>query len=142
MYLQFRTRLHRLIGMHSFWKPIQGPVYDWPLTVCDSRTVDYDSDTVAMDVVAQAYTNENTRISHNASHRWYYWDALMENEAVLFLQSDSDAEDRAGNSFVSLLASDANIDAGVPHTAFVHPRASDYAQCRQSIEARIFAYFE
>lgn len=35
----------------SLWRPIKGPVYDLPLTVCDRSTVDDESQTTAMDIV-------------------------------------------------------------------------------------------
>ncbi|GIJ83201.1 hypothetical protein Asppvi_001720 [Aspergillus pseudoviridinutans] len=46
----------------SLWKPIRGPVYDFPLTLCDRRTVDYASQATAMDIVTRDYVNENARI--------------------------------------------------------------------------------
>ncbi|GAQ39216.1 hypothetical protein AtubIFM56815_007665 [Aspergillus tubingensis] len=110
----------------NLWKPIRGPVYDFPITVCDRRTVDYASQTTAMDIVARDYVNENTRIYYDEKHKWYYWHGLQANEVIAFVQADS----RAENS------------AGVPHTAFKDPRNSDSTQLRESIEARVFVYFD
>ncbi|GKZ25984.1 hypothetical protein AbraIFM66951_001983 [Aspergillus brasiliensis] len=109
----------------NFWKPIRGPVYDFPITVCDRRTVNYASQTTAMDIVARDYVNENTRIYFDENHKWYYWHGLQADEVVAFVQADSQAENRAG----------------VPHTAFRDPRVNDTTQLRESIEARVFVYF-
>ena len=56
-----------------------------------------------MDVVTQHYVNENTRIYYDTAHQWYYWEGLTEDEAIVFLQSDSDAKDKAGK-YLFLLA--------------------------------------
>lgn len=80
----------------SLWKPIRGPVYDFPLTLCDRRTVDYASQATAMDIVARDFANENTRIYFDEKHKWYYWHGLQVDEVIAFIQADSEAENRAG----------------------------------------------
>jgi hypothetical protein len=110
----------------NLWKPIRGPVYDFPLTLCDRRTVDYASQTTAMDIVSHIYINENTRVYFDDKHEWYYWHGLQADEVIAFIQADSAAEDRGG----------------VPHTAFLDPRIGDGEQLRESIEARVFVFFE
>ena len=80
----------------SLWKPIRGPVYDFPLTLCDRRTVDYASQATAMDIVTSDYVNENTRIYFDEKHKWYYWHGLQVDEVIAFIQADSQAENRAG----------------------------------------------
>lgn len=54
-----------------------------------------------MDLVTNHYENENTRIYYDAAHQWYYWEGLREDEVLVFMQSDSDAEDRAGKESLS-----------------------------------------
>ncbi|KAJ4374649.1 hypothetical protein N0V86_007522 [Didymella sp. IMI 355093] len=80
----------------SFWKPIKGPVYDFPLTLCDRRTVDYATQTTAMDIVTFNSINENTRVYFDKKHEWYYWHGLQVDEVIAFVQADSDAENSAG----------------------------------------------
>jgi hypothetical protein len=84
------------LGIISFWKPIKGPVYDFPLTLCDRRTVDYASQTTAMDIVTFNSINENTRVYFDEKHEWYYWHGLQVDEVIAFIQADSDAENSAG----------------------------------------------
>jgi hypothetical protein len=84
------------LGITSFWKPIKGPVYDFPLTLCDRRTVDYASHTTAMDIVTFNSINENTRVYFDEKHEWYYWHGLQVDEVIAFIQADSDAENCAG----------------------------------------------
>ena len=85
-----------LFDLNSLWKPIKGPVYDFPLTLCDRRTVDYATQTTAMDVVTHNFANENTRVYFDEKHEWYYWHGLQVDEAIAFIQADSKAENRAG----------------------------------------------
>ncbi|THV54879.1 hypothetical protein BGAL_0018g00350 [Botrytis galanthina] len=118
--------LKLLIDRASLWKPIKGPVYDFPLTLCDRRTVDYESQTTAMDVVTHNFANENARVYFDEKHEWYYWHGLQVDEVIAFVQADSAAENKAG----------------VPHTAFQDPRINDNKQLRESIEARVFVYFD
>ena len=129
----------------SFWKPIKGPVLDWPLTVCDRRTVTYKTQTIAMDLVAQNYVNENTRIYHDASHKWYFWEGLRDDEVIVFIQADSQAKDKAGesSSFTYLCYECAffNLSIGVPHTSFEDPRAPKNVEPRESIETRVYVLF-
>ena len=69
-------------------------MHDWPLTLCDRRTVNR-TRTIATDIVTQHYENENTKLYYDEAHRWYYWDGLEIDEAVVFQQFDSN-DDRAG----------------------------------------------
>ncbi|CAD6593797.1 MAG: hypothetical protein ASARMPREDX12_007672 [Alectoria sarmentosa] len=39
--------------IHSMWKPLHGPVTDWPLGLCDVKSVNKDKDSVASDVVSR-----------------------------------------------------------------------------------------
>lgn len=84
----------------SFWKPIKGPVYDFPLTLCDRRTVNYATQTTAMDIVTFNSINENTRVYFDQKHEWYYWHGLQVDEMIAFIQADSDAENSAGTALL------------------------------------------
>lgn len=80
----------------SLWKPIRGPVYDFPLPLCDRCTVDYASQTTAMYVVTHNFANENTRLYFDEKHEWYSWHGLQVDEVIAFVQADSEAENQAG----------------------------------------------
>ena len=53
--------------------------------VCHRRTIDYANDTMPTDVVTNNDINENTRILYSSKHQRYYWDALCEDEAIIFM---------------------------------------------------------
>ncbi|EEP82156.1 predicted protein [Uncinocarpus reesii 1704] len=90
----------------NLWKPIRGPVYDFPLTLCDRRTVDYASQATAMDIVTRDYVNENTRIYFDERHKWYYWHGMQADEVIAFIQADSQAENRAEDLSLQILTLD------------------------------------
>jgi hypothetical protein len=80
--LTFKTRL---------WRPLRGPVEDWPLAVCDYRTVDQATDSVLVDQVYPHSLAEGINYFHNARHQWYYASSMSAEEAWLIKIIDTDA---------------------------------------------------
>lgn len=74
----------------SVWKPLCGPVCDWPLAVCDTQTVDASQDLTNHDVVLGTKTRENVMVFHNPAQRWYYLKGQMPWELWVFRQADSE----------------------------------------------------
>jgi hypothetical protein len=58
--------------------------------VCDARTVDFDEDTMAGDVVDRNQVFENTQVHFNAKMRWYYLSGQMPDELIIFKNADSE----------------------------------------------------
>ncbi|CAN9477756.1 unnamed protein product [Alternaria alternata] len=110
----------------NLWKSLQGPGDDWPLALCDVRTVDYEKDIVSQDLVFADRLNENSRVYYNKKQAWYYYPNLRDDEIIVFQQMDS--------RFPS--------GKGVPHSGFMNPFADQDAAPRVSIEIRVFVYFE
>lgn len=81
-----RHRQH--LTENSVWKPIKGPVKDWPLALCDPRTVKL-GDLEAADLVYTDYVVENRQIYHKPGQKWYYISDQRPDEAWIFRQSDS-----------------------------------------------------
>jgi hypothetical protein len=80
----------------SFWKSLQGPGDDWPLALCDSRTIDHSSESIAADVVFQDRFSENERLYYSPKHEWYYFKDLGNEEVIMFRQVDSELEGGGG----------------------------------------------
>ena len=85
----------RCIGVDSYakqvcsvWKPLKGPVKDWPLALCDPTSVDA-MDLEAADLVYHDYVVENRQIYRKPGQKWYYISDQQPNEAWIFRQSDS-----------------------------------------------------
>lgn len=96
---------------------------DWPLAVCDARTVDFARDTMAGDVVDRHQVFENTQVHHDAGQQWYYLGGQMPDELIVFKNADS--------------AEPAGASPGVPHASFDNPQRTEADFRRESIEMRI-----
>ncbi|KAI4595982.1 hypothetical protein KJ359_006274 [Pestalotiopsis sp. 9143b] len=112
--------------MINLWKSLQGPGNDWPLALCDRRTVDYDVDLMGQDMVSFDRVTENAKVYHSPRHDWYYLDEMRDDEVLVFQQFNSEVEG----------------GGGVPHTGFFNPMVKKGAAPRSSIELRVFLYFE
>jgi len=123
----------------SCWRAFSEPPQDWPLAVCDGRSVGDDEGTPNVMVVVDALPDRETMygplpgeqampaasVFHfNPNHRWWYFPNMTRDEVLLFKFYDSDRS-QAWRA---------------PHTAF---RDTSYpnANTRQSIEFRTFAFF-
>ncbi|OCK99206.1 uncharacterized protein K441DRAFT_539099 [Cenococcum geophilum 1.58] len=59
---------YRRIITLNFWKSFQGPGNDWPLALCDWRTIDRKSESITADVVFHNRFTENERIYYSPKH--------------------------------------------------------------------------
>lgn len=78
-----------LIYVLSTWKPLVGPCNDWPLGLCDSRSVDFSEDAVPSDVVFDDFVTENGSFINRPSHLWYYLPDHEISEAMIFKSADN-----------------------------------------------------
>lgn len=85
--------IHELNSPCSVWHPLQGPLVDWPLAVCDASTVDFASDTIAGDVVDREAVFENTQVHFNPAQKWYYLPNQLPSELLVFKNADSEQKD-------------------------------------------------
>ncbi|KUJ15485.1 methyltransferase [Mollisia scopiformis] len=107
----------------NVWHPLQGPLVDWPLAVCDASTVDFDNDTMAGDVVDREAVFENTQVHFNFDQKWYYLPYQLPSELLIFKNADSEEKDGSTQ--------------GSPHASFDNPRTTDADLRRESVEFRI-----
>lgn len=104
----------------NVWRPINGPVLDTPLAVCDARTIAR-TDLVPTEAGVK---HEVYLFNFSPKHRWYYFPAMAASEVLLFKCFDSIRDGRA------------RVTA---HTAFDLPARSGRA--RESIEVRALLFF-
>lgn len=71
----------------SVWKPLRGPLDDWPLCVCDVSTVDVEADLVPSDQVFPQHVVENIQVHHDPNQKWYYLSKQRDDEIWIFCQS-------------------------------------------------------
>lgn len=86
----------------SVWKPIKGPLNDWPLAVCDTRSVDFQKDTIAGDIVFDDFVTENLQVFPSPQFKWYYLPDHNTWEAIIFKSADSDETSRVPGMFTGL----------------------------------------
>ncbi|KAF5686955.1 methyltransferase [Fusarium circinatum] len=110
---------------YSAWKPLIGPSNDWPLAVCDARTVDYTKDTMPCDIVYSQWVTENQQIHYNPEHKWYYLPDQTTDEVLLFKSAESSAKKAQA----------------VPHGSFHNPKARKDERPRESIDCRFIVFY-
>ncbi|MDH4110054.1 MAG: hypothetical protein OEW35_17340 [Gammaproteobacteria bacterium] len=123
----------------SLWRCYSEPPQDWPIAVCDARSVGPDEGTPNALVVVDEIPDPETMLGplpagrppmtadvfrYNPAHRWWYFSAMHRDEALLLKFYDSGK----------------GIARRVPHTAF-RDRSFPEARVRESIEVRTLAYF-
>lgn len=108
----------------NVWRPIRHVALDWPLALCDARSVAAD-DLAATDIEYPGRRGEIYHLRHNSRQRWYYVPAMQLDEALLIKCADT----RPGRAQIA------------PHTAFEHPNTPPEAPPRESIEFRTIAFF-
>lgn len=124
----------------SFWKTFSEPPQDWPLALCDGRSVRDDeglpNTLVVCDKIPEgeamfAPDPEEGRkpaaaiFRYSPDHEWWYFSNMTRDETLLFKFHDSDHRGAWR----------------CPHTAFHDPSFVD-AKPRASIEFRVVAFFE
>jgi hypothetical protein len=108
----------------NLWRPIRGPLQDFPLAVCDAGSV-RSEDLVPSDLVYPHRVGEIYQVLNNPSHRWYYAPEMQTNEALLLKCFDSKTDGRARFA---------------PHSAFSDPTVPSDAAPRESIEVRTLVF--
>jgi hypothetical protein len=123
----------------SLWRPLSPPPQDWPLALCDGRSVRDDEGTrntkVDVDVIptgdalfAPIEGEEDmvaaTIFHHSPDHRWWYFPDMTSDEVI----------------FIKFHDSDHDVAWRAPHTAFCDTSRPD-AVTRHSMEYRGVAFF-
>lgn len=117
--------LEQRFAIINVWRPIGNPVLEWPLGLCDARTVAAE-DYILTDLVAAAGASESYSFRYNPAHRWFYFPNMKPSEIILLKVFDSANDGRA---------------RFVPHGSFVDPTSPKDAPPRHSIEVRVLALF-
>ncbi|KAI0114143.1 hypothetical protein GGR51DRAFT_505635 [Nemania sp. FL0031] len=119
-----------LSGQYQFchaWRPLLGPLRDYPLAVCDYSTVDPVADYELCDDVHENHgVDENYMVYHRSSHQWYFIPDQIATEVLLFRQYDSTI----------------GIRSGIPHCAIPNPTSSPNSVPRQSIEVELIVFWK
>jgi hypothetical protein len=121
----------------STWRVFSPPPQDWPLALCDFRslapedgaaTTAYFVDALPEDPFGPVEhlrpAGRSWKVRHNPAHQWWYFPGMTRDEVLLIKLGDTDR----------------GVAWAAPHTAFPDPTVQG-AVPRHSIEFRTFAYF-
>ncbi len=128
---------YRRVLATSFWRVFSPPPQDWPLALCDFRSVRDDEglpnqlyfvdripDDPFADIDESKMVASGSEFHYGPDHRWCYFPDMNRDEVLFFVFHDSD-HSRAWR---------------VVHTAFRDPTVETDVP-RHSIEVRTFAFF-
>jgi hypothetical protein len=117
-------------AMYNVWRTFSPPPQDFPLAVCDARSVTPSDEVtvtaITMERNAGDIVHDTVGYAHRADHRWYYFPDMTIDEVIVFKSHDSDPS-RA---------------VRVPHTAFTDPTCPSGIPTRASVEMRALALFD
>ena len=123
----------------SLWRCFSLPPQDWPLALCDGKSVGRhegtsnnlivvdkipDEEGMLVDIPGEEEAPAAAIFHYNPDHQWWYFSNMHRDEVILLKFHDSDED--------SVLRA--------PHTAFMDPSFPD-SNPRESIEFRTIAYF-
>ena len=75
--------LQKRFQIINLWRPIENPALDFPLALCDYRSVDIKNDLVATSLIYPDRKGETFLVKHNPNHRWKYLRGITPEEIVL-----------------------------------------------------------
>jgi hypothetical protein len=127
--------LQKRFAIVNVWRSMTGPIEQWPLAVCDARSID---DALLHTVERRDNTreepsfeysrpSETRHASYDAGHRWYYFPRMDRDEVILLKNYDTRTDGTARYSL---------------HSAIEDPTTPPDAAPRESIESRAFAFFD
>lgn len=82
----------------SVWKPLCGPLRDWPLALCDLRSLKPDQ-FVQLDEVHAQQSLESQQVLYNPAQNWFYLSNQREDEVLIFKSVDSAVAGEGMSSF-------------------------------------------
>jgi len=123
---QAEDRLRKRFAILNVWRSIAGIVETTPMAMCDAQTIPAQS-VVPLERRAKDRIGEMQQGIFDDAHRWYYFPKMKRDEALIFKTYDAARDGRARSCL---------------HSAFVHPNPPADAAPRQSIETRVFAFFD
>ena len=116
-------------ALYNLWRSTTPPPQDFPLAVCDARSLTRDDEVTVKAITEERVTGEirhdTTGYLYNPAHRWHYFRDMTRDEVLVFKAHDTDIG-RARR---------------VPHTAFTDATCPAGVPTRASVEMRGLALF-
>ncbi|TFK68053.1 hypothetical protein BDN72DRAFT_821708 [Pluteus cervinus] len=118
-------RRHQIINL---WRPISHPAVDWPLAVCDYRSVNPKEDVFPVALIYPDTEGETMGVKYNSEHKWKYFHGVTPEEYILIKCYDS--------------VEDGSVAVFTPHTGFADPATPPGTPLRESIELRALVFYD
>ncbi|PFH45737.1 hypothetical protein AMATHDRAFT_158041 [Amanita thiersii Skay4041] len=120
--------LKRHFQIINLWRPIINPAFDWPLGLCDYRSVDPHRDVFPCALFYPGYESETYLVKYSPEHKWKYVRGMKPEDFVLIKCFDS--------------IQDGSVAVFTPHAAFKDPTTPEDAPSRESIEVRALVFYD
>ena len=75
--------LKRRFQIINLWRPLVHPAWDWPLALCDWRSVDPHNDVVPVTLRYPDREGETFGVKYSPEHHWKYLKGMQPDEFVL-----------------------------------------------------------
>ncbi|KAI0455778.1 S-adenosyl-L-methionine-dependent methyltransferase [Xylaria acuta] len=113
--------------MINVWRPLNGPVRDWPLGTMDYQTAEA-SDMYPCDLLRNEYEErgQTATFIYRDEHEWFYLDQQLNSEVTVIKIWDSEAD---------------GVSKFCAHAAFNHPDVPPGTEPRESIEVRCIVIY-
>ncbi|KAJ7449313.1 hypothetical protein FB451DRAFT_1053495 [Mycena latifolia] len=112
----------------NLWRPISHPAVDWPLALCDFRSVDPANDVLPVALVYPDREGETFGVKYNPNQKWTYFLGVAPEELILIKCYDS--------------LQDGSVALYTPHTGFKDPATPEGTPLRESIELRALVFYD
>ncbi|KAG1883576.1 hypothetical protein F4604DRAFT_257656 [Suillus subluteus] len=120
--------LRRRFQLINLWRPISHAAVDWPVALCDFRSVDFEKDLVPVALIYADRESETFAVKYNPNHQWKYMKAMTPEEFVLIKCYDS--------------IQDGSVARLTPHTGFQDPNTPEGTPLRESVELRALVFYD
>jgi len=112
----------------NLWRPIHHPALDWPLALCDYRSVDLSREIVPVSLIYPDREGETLSVRYSEHHKWKYLHGMTPDEIVLIKCFDS--------------IQDGSVSVFTPHSGFNDPTTPEGTPARESIEIRSRVFYD
>ncbi|MGB0571952.1 MAG: CmcJ/NvfI family oxidoreductase [Alphaproteobacteria bacterium] len=110
----------------NVWRSTAGVIEEWPLALCTWDSVD-DGHLHTVERRAYNRVGQTRHASYDRKNKWFYFPKMTPDEAILIKNYDTATDGRARYAL---------------HTSFDDPTAPENAAPRESLETRVFAFFD
>ena len=146
------NREFRRFQILNVWRPLLKPVRNYPLALCDYRSLDPQVDLVTTRRILPKWMHERWvqdregySLKYRPEHRWCHWSALAPEEAIVFKCYDTASKSLAlkedGGIPKSLECGLVEVAGLCPHSAFFDPQGPGKGHLRSSVEVRALVLY-